>query len=441
MRNIKVALWGLLLGLTGLWVLANLDLPEPLTFFAVRKQAVQLTGVLAIGVMSVAMVLATRPRWLEPWLDGLDKTYRLHKWLGITALIVAILHWLWGKGPKWAVSLGLMERPQRRARGAFGPTEQFFREYRDTAELIGEWAFYAVVLFIALALIKRFPYRLFAKTHQVLAVAYIALVFHAVVMMNGSYWAQPVGLVTGLLMAAGVVSAILVLFNGVGIRHQAHGTIESLEYYPKIRVLETAIRMDEDWRGHAAGQFAFVTFDPKEGAHPFTLADAWNPHDRRVVFITKGLGDYTELLPDLLHVGDKAKVEGPYGCFTFDDRNRQIWIGGGIGITPFIARMKHLAKTPHAQVIDLYYATLTFDPTVRDRLHADAAAADVRLHILVEGRDGRLDGARIRSENPDWRSASIWFCGPLGFGNALRRDLVANGLAPKDFNQELFNFR
>jgi predicted ferric reductase len=37
-------------------------------------------------------------------------------------------------------------------------------------------------------------------------------------------------------------------------------------------------------------------------------------------------------------------VEGPYGCFDFEDgQPHQIWIGAGIGITPFVARMKQRA--------------------------------------------------------------------------------------------------
>jgi predicted ferric reductase len=443
MRTIKLSFWSLLLGLSVLWVLANIGAPATRGFFPVRHLMMQYTGVLGIGVMSVAMILATRPLWLEPYLGGLDKFYRLHKWLGIAALTVAIVHWLWANGPKWAVGLGLMNRPQHRGDlGTLSAIQQFLREQRGVAELIGEWAFYAVVLLIALALIKWFPYRLFAKTHKILAVAYLALVLHAVVLMEFRYWTEPVGVVTGVLMAGGVVSAIMVLFNLIGRRHQAHGTIESLEYYPEVRVLETAIRLDEDWRGHKAGQFAFVTFNPKEGAHPFTLAHAWNPDDRREVFITKGLGDYTNLLPDLLRVGDRAKIEGPYGRFTFDDQNeRQIWIGGGIGITPFIARMKHLSRTRREHDIDLYYTSSIFDTTVTNKLTADAEAANVRLHILIDDKDGRLDGARIRSENADWRSASVWFCGPTGFGKAVRDDLVAHGLAPKHFHQELFNLR
>jgi predicted ferric reductase len=56
--------------------------------------------------MSIAMILALRPRWPEPSIGGLDKMYRLHKWLGIGGLVFAILHWLWSQGPKWAVGLG-----------------------------------------------------------------------------------------------------------------------------------------------------------------------------------------------------------------------------------------------------------------------------------------------------------------------------------------------
>ena len=67
--------------------------------FPYALPVVQLTGILAIGCMSLAMLLALRPRWLEGWLGGLDKMYRLHKWLGIGALVLSVLHWLVTKGP------------------------------------------------------------------------------------------------------------------------------------------------------------------------------------------------------------------------------------------------------------------------------------------------------------------------------------------------------
>ena len=43
---------------------------------------------------------------------------------------------------------------------------------------------------------------------------------------------------------------------------------------------------------------------------------------------------------------------------------------------------------------------------------------------------------------PDWREASIWFCGPAGFGKALQKDFAAQGLPVMErFHQELFALR
>ncbi|MNZ95735.1 Flavohemoprotein [compost metagenome] len=61
--------------------------------------------------------------------------------------------------------------------------------------------------------------------------------------------------------------------------------------------------------------------------------------------------------------------------------------------------------------------------------------------MLVSGRDGRLNAERLCQQVPDWRDASVWFCGPAGFGQALRQDLVARGLPVADFHQELFDMR
>jgi predicted ferric reductase len=445
-KSIKVAFWGLLLGVTGIWLLSDTLLPEPATFFPIRTVWVQYTGVVAITAMSIAMVLATRPRSIEYPLGGLDKMYRLHKWLGIAALIVAVIHWLWAQGAKWALGWGWLTRPQQRSgppAEAFGAVERFFRQQRGLAETIGEWAFYAAVVLIVLTLVQRFPYRLFVKTHKWLAVVYLALVFHAVVLMKFEYWTEPIGLLIALLLVAGTISALIVLLGRVGARRQVQGHCESLTYYPELRVLETEIALQPGWQGHKAGQFAFVTSDEAEGAHPYTIASASDDQIQRIVFVTKDLGDYTSRLHERLKVGVAVKVEGPYGCFTFDDQtSRQIWIGAGIGITPFIARMKHLARMPdHQDRIDLFHPTRDFSQAAIDKLTADAKAANVHLHLLVDGRDGRLDGEQIRTVLPDWKNASIWFCGPPLFGQSLRKDLVAHGLAPTRFHQELFQMR
>lgn len=445
MKNIKYGLWGLVLLIAGLWFLADTLLPEqPLTYFSFRNVFVQFTGILAMATMSAAMILSARFKWLESWLNGLDKMYRLHKWLGIAGLVFAMTHWWWAKGTKWMVGWGWLARPPRRQGPPpdLSPIEQWLLSQRRFVESLAEWVFYAAVILIVLALVKRFPYHLFKKTHKLLAVGYLLLVYHGAILIKISYWKQPIGWMMALLMLGGIVAAVLVLLNRVGEGRKTKGIIDSLTYHPDLRILETSIRLQNGWSGHVAGQFALVTTDKGEGPHPYTIASTWNPAEPCIVFIIKALGDYTSKLHQTLKVGDVVTVEGPYGCFNFEDnKERQIWVGGGIGIAPFIARMKHLAQKPGRQEIDLFHTTTDFNQAAIDRLIADAQAANVRLHVLVDSRDGLLNADRIRAAVPQWQSSSIWFSGPSAFRDALLKDFVGNGLKSTDFHQELFELR
>jgi len=449
MRNLKRAFWGALALLVLPWLVVEPTMFRPGSFFGLRDVMVQLTGFVAIGCMSLALVLALRPRWPEQWLGGLDKMYRMHKWLGIAALVVAVIHWLWAQAPKWAVGWGWLERPARGMRSRpDSPVASLLSSQRGAAESVGEWVFYAVVVLIVLALIRRFPYHWFYKTHRLLAVGWLALVFHAVVLLKFGYWATPVGWLTAVLLACGSWAAIVVLLRRVGTRSQVEGRITSLHHFDGVDALEIETEV-QGWPGHKPGQFAFVTADPADGAHPYTIASGWRKEAPRITFVVKDLGDDTHRLHEGLRVEQAVRVEGPYGCFTFDDgRPRQIWVGGGIGITPFIGRMKHMAwqkedrDWPAGQKIDLFHSTADVDEEALDRLAGDARSANVRLHVLIDARDGYLTGERIRAAVPEWREASIWFCGPTGFGEVLKRDLAGQGFpVERHFHQEFFAMR
>src|SRR5690606_26819213 len=103
--------------------------------------------------------------------------------------------------------------------------------------------------------------------------------------------------------------------------------------------------------------------------------------------------------------------------------------------------MKHLANAPEQREIVLFHPTAVYDQTAIDKLTADANAANVRIHVLVDSRDGLLSGDRIRAAVQNWRSASIWFCGPAKFGQALRADFLAHGFPAEYFHQALFDMR
>ena len=448
MRTIRRVFWTFLLLLSAAWWLSD---PTPLAnlthVFAWRAVLLQYTGVLAIGVIALALVLAVRPVVFEPWLGGLDKMYRLHKWLGITALALSVAHWLLAVLPGQLVGLGWLRRhaysasPLRAEMPALEWLQQALRGQRGMAVMVGEWAFYLAVLMMLLALVRTFPYRYFFKVHRLLAAAFLALAWHAVVLMRVDYWVGALGPPLAVLVVAGSIAAVRVLLRRVAAGRKAVGEVSAITRHEALHTLELTIDIKGRWSGHRAGQFAFVTFHTREGAHPFTIASPWTG-DGRIAFLVKALGDYTRTLERRLHVGSVVQVEGPYGQFTFEGaRARQIWVGGGIGIAPFVARMKTLARAPDGKTIDLLHATAEYDADAIGLLERDAQAAGVHLHVLWDARDGLLDARRIAAAVPQWREADVWFCGPAAFGQALRRDLLALGLPAAQFHQELFQMR
>lgn len=86
---------------------------------------------------------AVRPKILETPLGGLDKMYRLHKWLGIIALSGSILHWTCKQFPKWLIELGLIDgkRPPRPPMQEILTLKDWLATQRHFAEEVGEIAF------------------------------------------------------------------------------------------------------------------------------------------------------------------------------------------------------------------------------------------------------------------------------------------------------------
>lgn len=408
--------------------------------WTMRQQGLYLTGLYSIALMSLSMILATRPAWLERPLGGMDRIYRLHKWSGILAIGFAAAHWL----------VEMSDDVLKATIGRVGrlPKEHYtawFDALRHLGKDMGEWAIYVVLAMLLLTLWKRFPYQVWRTLHRIMPAIYLTLAFHAAVLAPPDYWLQPVGLLLALLLTAGAMSSLLSLTGRIGQRRQVHGTIVSVcNSFTDITAVQC--RLDAGWKGHRAGQFAFVTFDRSEGAHPFTIASA-DRGDRNISLQIKGLGDYTRGLAQRLRSGQAVKVEGPYGQFDLSRRNpraQQIWIAGGIGISPFLAWLESLQGQPdQAPAADLHYCTRD---RVRDSLVPKlemlcATLPGIRLHLHGARQGELLTTEKLNTLHAGAKRTEVWFCGPQGLADSLKEGLHRALRSRLCFHQEAFEMR
>jgi predicted ferric reductase len=319
----------------------------------------------------------------------------------------------------------------------------FLEVLRDLAEDMGEWAIYAVLAMLAITLWKRFPYRKWRFLHQAMPAIYLMLAFHAALLAPAHYWTQPAGWLLALLMGGGVYGSLHSLAGRIGRSRQVTGEILSIDQSAPD-VIAVRCRLADGWRGHRPGQFAFISFDRAEGQHPFTIASA-DRGDRTITFQIKALGDYTRTLKQGLSIGQAVTVEGPYGHFDLgriDRKARQVWIAGGIGVTPFLAWLEVLRANPEfAPAADLHYCTRdrTTDPFVAklEALCAPLSAVRLRVHGAHQGEV--LSAEKLATGN--LKPAEVWFCGPQGLANALKAGLQATCSGKVDFHQEAFEMR
>lgn len=408
--------------------------------WVIRQEGLYLTGLLSISLMSFAVLLAARPRWLERPLGGMDRMYWTHKWTGILAVAFGAMHWL--------VEMSDDVIKSWVGRGGRAPREKLaglWEVLREMAHEVGEWAIYAVIAMLVLTLWKRFPYRRWRFLHQAMPVIYLLLAFHAAMLAPLAYWSRPAGVFLAIMLILGTYGAVSALARRVGSMRQVGGQVVAVAS-PAPDIVSITCRLDERWRGHRPGQFAFVTLDDGEGAHPFTIASA-DRGDRTVVFQIKALGDYTATLAQRVRSGQAVTVEGPYGAFDMARRDRQakqLWVAGGIGVTPFLAWLEALQGDPQqAPEVDFHYCVKdrSADPFVPELKRLVAALPNIRLHVHGFAQGEALSGAELTRQMQHGARAEVWFCGPGGLANKLRGELAPLWSGRLQFHQEAFEMR
>ncbi len=183
---------------------------------------------------------------------------------------------------------------------------------------------------------------------------------------------------------------------------------------------------------HVAGQWMYVNIriGGVQKLHHFTISSS--PTENFIEFTKKiTASEYSQAL-DAMKPGDWAKLNGPFGEFTYAGENVKIGaLTGGIGITPLRSICRFCVDKKLPTDIAMLYANKTEDEIVfKDELEA-MQKADPRLvikNVLTrqpdwKGLKGHVDGNMIKEQIPDYRERTFYICGPPGMNEAMKKAL------------------
>jgi ferredoxin-NADP reductase len=208
------------------------------------------------------------------------------------------------------------------------------------------------------------------------------------------------------------------------------------------------------WEGHMAGQHVDIRLTAEDGyqaQRSYSIASA--PEDDHLMLTVERLqdGEVSPYLTDDLAPGDQLEMRGPIGrYFVWESGTGRplLMIGGGSGVVPFRAMLRHRSAQQVDAPARLLYSSRTIEDVIyRDELteFEDSRGVEVRLALTrsqPEGWDGfarRVDAA-ILSEvawaPPD--RPHIYVCGPTGFVETVANCLVDLGHDPNSIRTERF---
>lgn len=382
-------------------------------------------GVAALSLMATAAILGGRWPWVESVFGGLDRVYEAHKWLAVFALSLASVHLLFKAGVRsWDTAAILALTP-------------------DWTRLVRQASFVGLMLIVMLALNRNIPYSAWRWWHRLSGPLFLIVVLHWLSIKSPLPLVSPVGIwltaLTGLGLAAAAYKLLLYPFLARHAEYRVIGVTRG----PSA----TQIELEPVGRGIAfqPGQFGFLRMkvDGLREPHPFTIAAAPSSGGR-IAFVIRALGDYTARLVSGVEPGMQADVYAPYGRFERSAiAGREIWIAGGVGISPFIAWMKDPQAGGLERVSLFYFYTPGRVFPDIDLLRAMAAERGVDFVPVATGPDTPAFTQRFAEivRGSDLATLDIAVCGPRGLLDQVRELATSHGLAAARIRHELFAFR
>lgn len=405
------------------FVLAIIELP---TDTWLTPAALSLAcGVAALAMMGAVAILASRWTWIEDIFGGLDRVYAVHKWLAVYALALASMHLLFKAGDEtWMVG-AIIELP------------------RDWTRLVRQASFIALMVIVVLALNRNIPYSQWRWWHRLSGPLFLIVIAHWLSIRSPVEITSPAGLWLAGFAFLGVVSAAYKLLLYPFLARHADYRVMSVSRGPSAAEIEfEPTKRGVDFR---AGHFGFLRMkvDGLREPHPFTIASAPTPGGR-ITFVIRALGDYTNKLIANVSPGMHADVYAPYGRFERrPEYAREIWIGGGVGISPFIAWMRDQHPQGFKGVVLFYFFSPGRAFPETDALQAMAEERGIEFVPVSTGPATpsfvERFGEALQATDPS--SVDIAVCGPQGLLEAVRKLASANNYSPDSIRHEFFAFR
>jgi ferredoxin-NADP reductase len=220
---------------------------------------------------------------------------------------------------------------------------------------------------------------------------------------------------------------------------------------PRVRTL---VLDAHGWAGHRAGQHLDVRLTAEDGyqsERSYSIASA--PGEPLAITVERlEDGEVSPYLVDEVHEGDRFEVRGPIGGYFVwepDDPRPVLLIGGGSGVVPLMAMIRHREAAGGTAPTRLLYSSRTLEDVIyREELDELAARMDgvEVFHTLTrsqpEGWTGygrRIDAEILREVAwPAADAPQVFVCGSTRFVDAAADGLIALGYEPRGIKTERF---
>ncbi len=219
------------------------------------------------------------------------------------------------------------------------------------------------------------------------------------------------------------------------------GTVTSIkEETPRVKSFRFELPM---WMPHLPGQHYDVRLTAPDGYHAErSYSIASSPLDRGEIELTIDRLEDGEVSPyfhDVVVEGDEVELRGPFtSYFVWRGERPVLLVGGGSGVVPLMAMLRHRRRTMPELPMRLVYSVRNADDVIyKDELGDDAVLTFTReAPEGWSGHTGRINGELL--EQADLDSGSAFVCGSNGFVETASSLLLDAGFPAERIRTERF---